>query len=217
MIAHALSLPPESISGETSSATCAAWDSLGKLAIAAALYDRFGIQLENVFALDSVAEVEQACVRKTTPGFLPSQTELPSDPELLPLLEPGAATAALLGRAKGGVPIKTRIVISATFTAQPLASSLLLFSRAFGIEIEVEFFDFNQVHQALLSPESLFRKNREGVNVALFRLEDLPGDKKAEAEKLLSAIRLSSMARRVRMMIQAESTQHSCVPGGASN
>ncbi len=202
LIANALSLPAGTVTSDTSSRNCLAWDSLGKMFIAAALHDRFGLNLsaETIFALDSVADVERELVGSR--GNAPAREEAfsaLSNPELLPLLDPVNAVAALARRPGNGSPdsatrSKIRIVVASTFVAQPLASTLQLYSRAFGIDAAVEFFDFNQVPQALLAPESSFYQNREGLNVVLVRPEDLAGSgaegTKSLVDQYLGAIKV---------------------------
>jgi FkbH-like protein len=120
---------------------------------------------------------------------------LPADPELLPLLDSAPVLVALANQsAKASfAPKKIRVVIAATFIAAPLASALQLYARAFGLAAEVEFFDFNQIPQALLDPDSPMRKNRTGLNVALIRPEDWPGhgpdELRVQAGHFLSAIK----------------------------
>ncbi|MBK9170917.1 MAG: HAD-IIIC family phosphatase [Bryobacterales bacterium] len=63
--------------------------------------------------------------------------------------------------------------IGATFTADPLQSVLGFWAHQLDAAFEVRFAAYNQVHQALLDPGSLFARNRHGVNVALVRAEDL--------------------------------------------
>jgi len=198
LIAGALSLPVEAISRETSKASCTAWDSIGKMAIAAAVHDRFGLSLppEIIFNLDSVADVERAVTDHAgKKNIHQEEFLLPSNPELLPLLDSARVLAALASELGGSAAAgaKHQIVIAGTFVAQPLASALQLYSRAFGLNTDVVFFDFNQVPQALLSPESPMRKNCEGLNVVLLRPEDLPGknsdERRTAASQILDAIK----------------------------
>ena len=67
-----------------------------------------------------------------------------------------------------------------------------LWSRAFGIPVNVDFFGFNQVYQALLDEQSPFAANKLGVNVILVRLEDFACESYENflehLEQLLSAI-----------------------------
>ncbi|HEV2693384.1 MAG TPA: HAD-IIIC family phosphatase [Verrucomicrobiae bacterium] len=189
VIATALKLPFKEISRETSAANCLAWDSLGKMAIAAALHDRFRVNLppEKVFTLDSVAHVVAAIAPATKNEMAAAgEFQLPADPELLPLLEPAEVLAVLSQKTLEATAANGRqkipVIIAATFVAQPLAPALELYARAFGLEAEAVFYDFNQVPQALLSPASPLRKNQAGLNVVLVRPEDLPGENQGERQ-----------------------------------
>ena len=191
LIAHALALPESAVTASTSAADCPAWDSLGKMAIVAALHDRFGIRLDpqDVFRLDSVAAVQQAIRRcATDPG---SGHGIPhTDPDFLPLQDPAAATTYLSQIQPVADPRgpEVRVVVASTFVAHPLSPAAKLWSAAWGINAVVDFADFNQVPQTLLSPDSPFHQNRTGLNVVLVRPEDLPGGQ-PEAEPILAAIR----------------------------
>jgi FkbH-like protein len=200
LIADALGMPVDAISPETGVRDCPGWDSLGKMAIAAAMHTRFGLQLppETIFALNSVQDVADAVLaRSSQPAAGADDCSLPSNPELLPLLDSTQVLAALAKRAEAadisGPRKKVPVRIAATFVAQPLASALQHYARAFGLEAEVSFFDFNQVPQALLSPASPWRANRQGLNVILVRPEDLPDnppqDRQMAAGQLIDAIR----------------------------
>ncbi len=65
-----------------------------------------------------------------------------------------------------------RIVIAATFTAEPVASGLCFLLDEVGLNLDVSFSPYNQVFQELLSPTSLLATNASGVNVVLVRVED---------------------------------------------
>ena len=65
-----------------------------------------------------------------------------------------------------------RIYIASTFTASPLEDPLDFWSRYLGIRSEVRFASYGQVFQELLDPQSIFRMNRHGANIALVGLED---------------------------------------------
>jgi len=204
LIADALGLPASEISPESGVSNCPLWDSMGKMAIAAAVQSRFGVNLsaEDIFALNSVRDVVKAA------ALHPAQLEtgvgefqLPAHPELIPLFDSARVLAALAKQdethAGSGSGEKVSVIIAATFVAQPLALALRHYSRALGLEVEVSFYDFNQVPQALLSPDSPLRANRRGLNVVLVRPEDLPGKNIAErqvvAGQFIEAIRNFSL------------------------
>ena len=65
-----------------------------------------------------------------------------------------------------------RIVIAATFTAEPVQNILEFWMGELNLPATVEFAPYDQVLQQLLDPVSLLARNRHGVNVALVRLED---------------------------------------------
>jgi FkbH-like protein/FkbM family methyltransferase len=64
------------------------------------------------------------------------------------------------------------LVIAANFTAEPLEDSLNFWSDHFGVPIHAEFAPYNQVFQQLLDAGSAFRRNSDGVNIILLRLEE---------------------------------------------
>ena len=64
------------------------------------------------------------------------------------------------------------IVISATFTAEPLSPGLSLVLQEAGLALHVRFSPYHQVLQELLSPTSVLATNSAGVNVVLLRVED---------------------------------------------
>jgi FkbH-like protein/FkbM family methyltransferase len=64
------------------------------------------------------------------------------------------------------------VAIAATFTAEPIEDSLRFWGEQLGAPVMVKFAPYNQVFQELLSPGSLLRQNREGLNAILLRLED---------------------------------------------
>ena len=72
---------------------------------------------------------------------------------------------------------KQKIVITATFTSEPIEDSLLYWLTEIGIPYSIEFTPYNQVFQELLNPASLSANNQDGVNVVLVRFEDWEGSK----------------------------------------
>ena len=65
-----------------------------------------------------------------------------------------------------------RIVVAATFTAEPVQNTLEFWIRELNLPATVEFAPYDQVFQQLLDPGSALSQNCQGVNVVLVRLED---------------------------------------------
>ena len=105
------------------------------------------------------------------------------------------------------MPTPPKIEIAATFTAEPLLTSLTYVLQLAGLGLDVSFAPYNQVFQELLSNASPFAVNTNGVNLLLVRFEDfvrdVPDDHAAReiisrtTEELSSA--LSSHAARARV------------------
>lgn len=74
--------------------------------------------------------------------------------------------------ARAPAPDQARIAVAASFVAEPIASVLTDWMRTFGLPLAPAFAPYGQVFQALADPQSLFTKNRGGVNLVLLRLED---------------------------------------------
>ena len=64
------------------------------------------------------------------------------------------------------------IAIAATFTAEALEDPINFWRNELKIPIRAEFGPYNQIFQQLLDTNSLFTKNKRGLNVLLLRLED---------------------------------------------
>ncbi|WP_371502635.1 LLM class flavin-dependent oxidoreductase [Kitasatospora sp. NBC_00374] len=83
------------------------------------------------------------------------------------------------------------LVVSATFTANPVRESLTYWAEQLDLPLSVEFAPYNQVFQQLLDPAGAMAANREGVNAALLRVEDWtgPGGEELEvADEFLQAL-----------------------------
>jgi FkbH-like protein len=202
LVIDALQLAPDRVPVELSKAACAEWDSLGQVAIAAALFDRYGVAIdgEELFRICTLNDIADLVTKKDRepadrpdapkPGesdqkrFPPPEigtdrsSTLSDDVDLLPLLEPQGATRALAARFNGAPAgaQHLRVCIAASFTVQPLASTVRVWGRAFGLEIECSFADYDQIEQALLDPDGEFAANHDGVNVILTRIEDFVPD-----------------------------------------
>ncbi len=186
LVATALGLPRQRFTPSSGSHNCDDWDSLGRMAIAAALEARHGIRLNpsQIFSLDSVAALARHVdgAAEHAPAS-PTPSPLPRDPELLPLLDGLQVTRQLLERAAGRdqpAGPALRVAVAASFVAEPLAQSLRLWSEAFGLAIECEFAGFNQIVATLLDRDGLFHRNRAGLNLVLCRPEDLCSPRDAD-------------------------------------
>ncbi|HTL18898.1 MAG TPA: HAD-IIIC family phosphatase, partial [Patescibacteria group bacterium] len=67
------------------------------------------------------------------------------------------------------------ILITATFTAEPVQDSLQFWVRRLELPAGLNFAPYNQVFQQLLDPSSLLVRNSRGLNILLARLEDWQG------------------------------------------
>lgn len=181
IVAETLNLTTDRVSPEFCCDDCAEWDSLAQMAIAAAIYNRFGITVASaeMFGLRSIENLSRLVRRRRdcavdieqpTAGF-------PGNPELLPLLETPTATRLLSQQASADrEPPRHELdlVIAASFTADPLIPAITLWSRAFGIRVRTRVLGFNQVQESLLNASGLLRKN-SGLNLVLVRPEDVLG------------------------------------------
>lgn len=204
LVLGALDLDEASAPSDLSSETCSAWDSLGQLVIAAAIFDRYGVVVgeDDIYRLRTLRDVDDAIngrvapmgdsvaaspngVKQPRPVDLPS---LPDDLELLPLLDHQQATRALAART--GCPAsdahRVSVAVAATFVAEPLAPSLRLWAGAFGFDIDCRFAGYDQVVQSLLGGE--LSANRTGVNVVLARPEDLWTGSQADTRERVGQI-----------------------------
>jgi FkbH-like protein len=169
------------------------WDSLGQVSITTALLNRYGVlgEKENASRLGSrlrtigdVAKVVAAYngshsdeaglvadrpVSSFTKKPAPVKDVHVGDSEMLPLADPVEVTRALMERFLE--PLSSvnplRVVIAASFTAQPIANTVRVWGRAFGLELVCEFAGFGQVMQTLLAEDGAFVANKAGVNVVL--------------------------------------------------
>ncbi|GGK76621.1 FkbM family methyltransferase [Mangrovihabitans endophyticus] len=68
---------------------------------------------------------------------------------------------------------RPRVVVAATFTAEPLADALAFWLDTLGLDADVAFAPYRQVYQQLLDPDSLLCTNTGPANVILVRASDL--------------------------------------------
>jgi FkbH-like protein len=179
LVVGALGLPTGTPAEELTARSCASWDSLGQVAIASALFDKYGIAVEpqDLFRIRSLPDIAELIAnRRLAPAqsLAPSGAPLPRDREMLPLLDAQEATRALA--ADSGIETaalqRLMVVVASTFTAEPLASALKLWGKAFGYHLECRFAGYDQIVPTLLDPAGPFAANQNGVNVVLARPED---------------------------------------------
>ncbi len=177
VIAKALHVPGKTVNSETVSEDLAEWDSLGQLAISAALFDQYALSIpvENTPALKSIKAISMelgAINHKGQTGDSADRyREELSDPEWLPLLDPAVAAGAM--NEKKAMLEQVKVRVAATFTADKLGPSLESRCAAYGIDARVEFAGFDQVIQSLLEEGSIFKESGNAINVVLVQTEDL--------------------------------------------
>lgn len=64
------------------------------------------------------------------------------------------------------------IVVSSTFVTEPLCSSIEFWKKYLGLNITVKCSGYNQVFQDLLSLDSRFEENLDGLNVLILKIDD---------------------------------------------
>ncbi|MGG6293358.1 HAD-IIIC family phosphatase [Leptolyngbya sp. AN02str] len=67
---------------------------------------------------------------------------------------------------------QVKLAIAASFTAEPIETSLSFWMETLSIPSTIEFAPYNQIFQQLLDPASLLSSNRQGVHLLLLRVED---------------------------------------------
>jgi hypothetical protein len=181
LVAFALGITSLDAYSDWSADSIAEWDSLGQVAIATALFDVHAVTVngDRLFQLRTLDDVAGAIARSQMAPDSPAVASaapdvLPDDSEMLPLGNAESMTRALTVRFSDSPPGVThlRVVVASSFTAQPLATTMKVWGRAFGLELECEFAGFGQIGQALLSADSPFRANSSGVNVVLVDCSD---------------------------------------------
>lgn len=98
----------------------------------------------------------------------------------------------------------TRLQVGATFTATPLEEPIRFWLDELSLPWQLEFAPYQQLMTALLDPAGLFASNRSGINIVLFRLEDLasPYDEiAAHAMELAKLLRKAASASPVPWLV----------------
>jgi len=190
LVAFALGINAAEIPEDRSADSCTLWDSLGQVAIASALFDRYGVTINDQKAshLQTLEAVKNA-IKEYSPaanhGSTPqrdtysrsvegssSEVDLQSvlaDAEMLPLIDPAEATQILASRfcEESANSRRLKIVVASSFVAEPLATTMKVWGRAFGFELSCEFVGFDQTVRALLDEHSAFSANEAGINLVL--------------------------------------------------
>jgi FkbH-like protein len=221
IIADAVQCLPEEITDTLNSDDVMGWDSLAKFSIAASLYDLFDIHIpaEKIFKLDSLKSIEQLIADSVNkqntmgdqsinlldsvsePSKVVQTIEIPNNHELWPLCERKEFTQALAHHFEGlKYQSDKKIIVAATFTAQMLRNPLEQWCQGFKMNFAVEFAEYNQLEQILLSPDSIFTNNLNGLNIILTRPEDLISERDLDgmirAQLLLEAINSYTQKRK---------------------
>jgi len=140
-------------------------ESLEKMSIAAALYDRFNlhISVDDIFNIDSLSSLQDIVAQhlnndlSATPTPSLHAIDIPNDPELLPLCDLDSITQTLSNHYNNSdYSTKGHVTIAATFVAEPLSSSFDTWCHAFGLPYSARFAEYNQLEQTLLDVNSPF-------------------------------------------------------------
>ncbi|MFC1749131.1 HAD-IIIC family phosphatase [Pseudomonadota bacterium] len=185
------------------------WDSIANMAISAALYDRFGVQvaqnsLEYLNSIQGIRDIMDFEVGNTRVASENNFT-LPKDPGLYPLYDYRKITASLSTIQSRDLEIPEHtLLIASTFTVTPIISTTKTWCKGIGIPYSVEACEYNQIEQELLLPDSKFSKNKNGLNLILVRVEDLMlngDDGMARVNSILDAIKAYTKMSRPTLMI----------------
>jgi FkbH-like protein len=102
-----------------------------------------------------------------------------------------------------GVAPSPSLVVSATFTAEPIQQPMELWISELKLPYRVDFAPFNQIFQSLLDPASSFASNHDGVNVLLFRWQDFGSRRQIEASaaELVDGITSAARSQRAPLIV----------------
>ncbi|MBV9791230.1 MAG: amino acid adenylation domain-containing protein [Chloroflexi bacterium] len=105
-------------------------------------------------------------------SFPPDHTLHSSEADPLPAASSNTPHINTAERRQASARAAQTLVVTATFTADPLADVLDFWLGTLDIAATVEFAPYQQVFQQLLDPESAISRNHSGINVLLVRWED---------------------------------------------
>ena len=87
------------------------------------------------------------------------------------------------------IPAKSaQLLLVSGFTSKPVEDSIQYWIKKFNFPAQVSFSPYSQVFQQLISKESEFNTNHEGVNILLIRIEDWIQGLEAEEAVLLQTL-----------------------------
>jgi len=95
---------------------------------------------------------------------------------------------------------------AASFTAEPIEPAIAFWSGPLQSEFHCRFASFGQLIQTLLDPASIFATNQHGLNVLLFRYEDLgqPARREENLDALLAAVKARAPQLRAPLLLVAD-------------
>ncbi len=91
---------------------------------------------------------------------------------IVPALGARDTIAAVPANAPDRPTEKAHIRLLTGFTADPIVAPLKFWLGKLGLDAKVSLADYNQIFQELMDPTSPTRRNRQGANVVLVRIED---------------------------------------------
>ncbi len=99
-----------------------------------------------------------------------------------------------------------RFALAASYTAEPLQPTFEFWQEPLQSEFRSSIAPFGQLHQTILDPASIFAENSHGLNVVLFRWQDLgePARRRENAVALMAAIEARAASFRVPLLVVAD-------------
>ena len=128
-----------------------------------------GIALTCEYNIELFKEKTVQCLLSAIQTELENLAQSPNAKLLDSPLDAALAEQARLARAR--TQLET-VVISSTFTAEPIETALRYWLDELEIASEIKFAPYNQVFQQLLNGASELAANKRGLNVLLIRLQD---------------------------------------------
>ena len=160
--------------------------------VLSAVVARPDARIDSLALADGAPLGDGASLGETAP---PADDALPAD-GVLPADDAPPADGALVAE-----PGALRVVVSSTFTADPVEEALSFWLAQMGFAAEVEFAPYSQVFQQLLDPGSTMAGNREGFNVVILRMEDWQASEAEVADEFVRAVAAFVAGRTVPLVV----------------